>query len=115
MAPVTISRVPARDVIEVVAIVLAAGLVSEVVAAILRVPRMVVLLGAGALLGPHVLDALELPLESVGVQLLFTLGVALILFYGGLGLSIAVLQPVASAFRSWPYPASCSPRLSRVS
>jgi potassium/hydrogen antiporter len=95
MGPVTISRVPARDVIEVVAIVLAAGLVSEVVAAILRVPRMVVLLGAGALLGPHVLDALDLPLESVGVQLLFTLGVALILFYGGLGLSIAVLQPVA--------------------
>jgi potassium/hydrogen antiporter len=75
--------------------VLAAGLVSEVVAAILRVPRMVVLLGAGALLGPHLLDALDLPLQSVGVQLLFTLGVALILFYGGLGLSVAVLQPVA--------------------
>jgi potassium/hydrogen antiporter len=92
---VRISRVPARDVIELVAIVLAAGLVSEVVANFMRVPAMVVLLGAGALVGPHALDAIDLPLDSVGVQLLFTLGVALILFYGGLGLSVAVLQPVA--------------------
>jgi potassium/hydrogen antiporter len=87
--------VPAREVIELVAIVLAAGLVSEVVANLLRVPTMVVLLGAGALVGPHAFDAIDLPLDSVGVQLLFTLGVALILFYGGLGLSVAVLQPVA--------------------
>lgn len=87
---------PAREVIEVVAIVLAAGLVSEVIAAYLRAPRMIVLLGAGALLGPHALDSLDLPLDSVGVQLLFTLGVALILFYGGLGLSVTVLQPVAA-------------------
>ena len=92
---VRISAVPARDVIELVAIVLAAGLLSDVVAGVLRVPRMVVLLAAGALLGPHVLDSVDLPLDSVGVQLLFTLGVGLILFYGGLGLSVAVLQPVA--------------------
>ena len=85
----------AQDVIEVVAIVLAAGLASDVIASLLRLPRMVVLLAAGALLGPHVLDSLDLPLDSVGVQLLFTLGVSLILFYGGLGLSIAVLRPVA--------------------
>jgi potassium/hydrogen antiporter len=95
MRPVTISAVPARDVIELVAIVLAAGLVSEVLANLLRLPRMVVLLAAGALLGPHALESIELPLDSIGVQLLFTLGVSLILFYGGLGLSIAVLRPVA--------------------
>jgi cell volume regulation protein A len=86
--------VAAREVIETVAIVLAAGLVSDVVGSLLRVPRMVVLLGAGALLGPHVIDRLDLPLDSVGVQLLFTLGVSLILFHGGLGLSSAVLRPV---------------------
>jgi cell volume regulation protein A len=94
-APGQNQPVPARDVIELVAIVLAAGLASDVVAGVLRVPRMVVLLGAGALLGPHVLESIEMPLDSVGVQLLFTLGVSLILFYGGLGLSVAVLQPVA--------------------
>lgn len=85
----------ARDVIETLAILLAAGLLSEVVAGLLRVPRMVVLVAAGALLGPDVAGWLDLPLDSVGVQLLLTLGVSLILFYGGLGLAFSVLRPVA--------------------
>ena len=85
----------ARDVIETLAILLAAGLLSEVVAALLRVPRMVVLLGAGALLGPEVADLIELPLDEVAVQILLTLGVSMILFHGGLGLSFSVLRPVA--------------------
>ena len=86
---------PARDVIEILAIILAAGLVSELVASALRLPRMVVLLGAGALLGPHVLDAIDVPFRSIGVQLLLTLGVSFILFHGGLGLAFSVLRPVA--------------------
>ena len=85
----------ARDVIETLAILLAAGLLSEVVAALLRVPRMVVLLGAGALLGPEVAGLVELPLDEVAVQILLTLGVSMILFHGGLGLSFSVLRPVA--------------------
>ena len=84
----------ARDVIETLAILLAAGLVSEVVAGMLRIPRMVVLLAAGALLGPDVADAVDVPLDSIGVQLLLTLGVSLILFYGGLNLAFSVLRPV---------------------
>jgi cell volume regulation protein A len=87
--------VSARDVIETLAILLAAGLVAEVVAGLLRVPRMVVLLAAGALLGPDVAGVLELPLDSAAVQILLTLGVSLILFYGGLGLAFSVLRPVA--------------------
>jgi potassium/hydrogen antiporter len=87
--------VSARDVIETLALLLAAGLVSEVAARLLRVPRMVVLVAAGALLGPDVAGLLEVPLDSIGVQLLLTLGVSLILFYGGLGLSFSVLRPVA--------------------
>ena len=84
----------ARDVIETIAILLAAGLVAEVVAGLLRIPRMVVLLAAGALLGPDVTGWLDVPLDSVGVQLLLTLGVSLILFYGGLNLAFSVLRPV---------------------
>jgi potassium/hydrogen antiporter len=87
--------VSARDVIETLAILLAAGLVAEVVAGLLRVPRMVVLVAAGALLGPDVAGVLELPLGSAAVQVLLTLGVSLILFYGGLGLAFNVLRPVA--------------------
>jgi potassium/hydrogen antiporter len=88
--------VSARDVIETLAILLAAGVVSELVAGFLRIPRMVVLLGAGVLLGPEVVEAVELPLDSVGVQLLLTLGVSFILFHGGLGLHLSVLRPVAA-------------------
>ena len=85
----------AQDVIRTIATMLAAGLVSELVAGALRLPRMVILLGAGALLGPSVLDAVDVPLDAVGIELLFTLGVSLILFHGGLGLSFAVLRKVA--------------------
>jgi potassium/hydrogen antiporter len=84
----------ARDVIETLALVLAAGLVSELVAGFLRIPRMVVLLGAGVVLGPEIGDWLDLPLESVAVQVLLALGVSMILFYGGLQLSVDVLRPV---------------------
>jgi cell volume regulation protein A len=87
-------RVPARDVIEILAIILAAGLVCELAAGILRLPRMVVLLGAGVVLGPFALDVLDFELDSLGAQLLFTLGVSFILFHGGLGLSLRVLSRV---------------------
>ena len=40
------------------------------------------------------LDVVDVPLDSIGAQLLFTLGVSLILFYGGLNLSLAVLRRV---------------------
>jgi len=81
-------------VIEVIAIMLAAGLASEVVATVLRLPRMVVLLAAGIVLGPEATDAIDVPLDSIGVELLLSLGVSFILFYGGLGLSFAVLSRV---------------------
>ena len=85
----------ARDAVETIALLLAAGLGSQLVAGFLRLPRMVVFVAVGALLGPEVAGALDLPLESVGVQILLTLGVSMILFHGGLGLSLAVLRPVA--------------------
>jgi cell volume regulation protein A len=86
--------VEARDVIETLAIMLAAGLLCELVADFLRLPRMVLLLGAGVLLGPFGLDILDFGLGSLGVQLLLTLGVSFILFHGGLGLSLHVLSRV---------------------
>jgi potassium/hydrogen antiporter len=84
----------AREVIEILAIVLAAGLVCEIVAGILRLPRMVLLLAAGVLLGPFALDVLDFELGALGVELLLTLGVSFILFHGGLGLSLKVLSHV---------------------
>ena len=83
-----------QDVFEILAIVLAAGLVAELLADALRLPRMVLLLAAGVLLGPHGVDALDVELDSIGVELLLTLGVSFILFHGGLGLSLHVLSRV---------------------
>lgn len=86
---------PVQDVILTVAAMLAAGLVCHVVADLLRLPPMLVLLGAGVVLGPGVLDAIDVPLDSMGAELILTLGVSFILFYGGLKLSAPVLSRIA--------------------
>jgi cell volume regulation protein A len=83
-----------KDVIHTLTLMLGAGLVSQLVADVLRAPRMLLLLGAGALLGPSVTDAIDVPLDSMGPQLLLTLGVSFILFHGGLQLSTQVLAKV---------------------
>jgi cell volume regulation protein A len=84
-----------KDVILTIAIMLGAGLVCQLVADLVRVPRMLLLLGAGALLGPSVSSAIDIKLDSMGAQLILTLGVSFILFHGGLQLSTRVLSRVA--------------------
>ena len=84
----------AQTAIGAVALMLVVGLVSDFVASALRLPRMVVLLAAGVLLGPYVIPALRIPLEATGAQVLLALGVSIILFYGGLGLSLRVVSRV---------------------
>jgi cell volume regulation protein A len=84
-----------KDVILTIAIMLGAGLVCQLVADWLRLPRMLVFVAAGALLGPSVSDAIDVPFDSMGAQLLLTLGVSFILFHGGLQLSTRVLGNVA--------------------
>ena len=84
-----------RDVILTVGLLLSAGLAARVLADLIRLPEMLLLLAAGALLGPSVLDVVDVPLDSLGAQLLFTFGVSAILFHGGLNLSLGVLRGVA--------------------
>jgi cell volume regulation protein A len=87
--------VDATDVILTIGVMLAAGLAAQPLAALLRVPHMLVLLAAGAILGPSVADVIDVPLGSTGVDVLLTLGVSFILFHGGLQLSARVLSQVA--------------------
>ncbi len=84
-----------RDVILTVGLLLTAGLAARVLADLLRVPEIVLLIALGALLGSSVLHVVDVPLDSLGAQLLFTFGVSSILFYGGLNLSLTVLREVA--------------------
>lgn len=86
---------PIQDVILTVSVMLAAGLAARLLADLVRLPHMLVLLGAGVLLGPGVLDAIDVPLDSMGAELVLTIGVAFILFHGGLQLTGAVLSRVA--------------------
>jgi potassium/hydrogen antiporter len=83
-----------RDVILTPGLLLVAGLAARGLAQAVRVPEVLVLVGAGALLGPSVLDVVDVPLDSLGAQLIFTLGVSAILFHGGLSLSVDVLRTV---------------------
>jgi cell volume regulation protein A len=86
--------VEVKDVILTLGVMLGAGLLCQVLADALRAPRMLALLLGGVLLGPSVSDAIDVPLDSMGAQILLTLGVSFILFYGGLQLSTRVLSRV---------------------
>jgi potassium/hydrogen antiporter len=83
-----------EDVLSTLSLLLVAALIARFTASLIRVPEILVLLAMGAAFGPHALDVIEVPIDSLGAQLLFTLGVSLILFYGGLNLSVALLQRV---------------------
>jgi NhaP-type Na+/H+ or K+/H+ antiporter len=83
-----------RDAISTLSLLLAAALVARFLASVLRVPEILLLVAVGALFGPSVLDIVDVPLDSIGAQLMFTLGVSLILFYGGLNLSLPLLRRV---------------------
>jgi potassium/hydrogen antiporter len=76
-------------------LILGAGLVSQLIATVTKLPQMVVLVAAGALIGPSVLGLVSNPLSGVGAQLLFNIGVALILFHGGTGISLRVISGTA--------------------
>src|ERR687889_48691 len=61
---------------------------------------MVLLVAVGSLIGPSVMGLVENPLEGVGAQLVFTIGVSLILlFHGGTGISLRVISRTAFGLR----------------
>jgi potassium/hydrogen antiporter len=82
------------DIFLTLSLLLMGALLARFVASLLRIPEMLLLVGIGALFGPSVLDVVDVPFESLGAQLIFTLGVSLILFYGGLSLSLPILRRV---------------------
>lgn len=85
----------AEQILRDFGLIVGAGLLSQAVATLLRLPEMVVLVAVGALIGPSVLGLVENPLDGVGAQLVFTIGVSLILFHGGTGISLRVLSRTA--------------------
>ncbi len=84
-----------EEILRTVGIVLAVGLIAVPIANLLRLPSMVVLVVAGIVAGPQLLDLVEVPIDGVGPSLLFTMGVALILYHGGMGVSLRVISRTA--------------------
>ena len=84
-----------KDVILTLGVMLGAGLACQLLADLVRAPRMLVLLLGGVVLGPSVTDAIDVPLDSLGAEILLTFGVSFILFHGGLQLSTRILSRVA--------------------
>ena len=82
------------DIFLTLSLLLSAALVARFLASVIPVPEILILVAVGALLGDSALDVIDVPLDSLGAQLLFTLGVSMILFYGGLNLSLPVLRRV---------------------
>jgi cell volume regulation protein A len=87
--------VTADDVVLTLTIMLAAGLVARFAAGVVHLPAILLTLGAGVALGPSALDLVDVPLDSIAAQVGLTLGVSFILFHGGMGLSLRVLERVA--------------------
>ena len=99
-----------EDVLLTLSLLLVAALTARFLADLLPVPEILVLLAMGAVFGPHALDVIDVPIDSLGAQLMFTLGVSLILFYGGLNLSLPVLRRVWLGLGLLVLPGVASPR-----
>lgn len=75
-----------------IALALAAGMVAQIAARHLRIPGIVLLLGAGVLLGPDVLGVVEPADLGRALTDLTGFAVAVILFDGGLGLRLGRMR-----------------------
>ena len=82
------------DIFLTLSLLLMGALLARFVASLLRIPEILLLVAVGALFGPSALDVVDVPFDSLGAQLIFTLGVSFILFYGGLSLSLPILRKV---------------------
>lgn len=83
----------------VVALALAAGVTAQTIARHLRMPGIVLLLGAGVVLGPDVAGIVEPGVLGHALDTLVGFAVAVILFEGGLNLDFKRIRAQAPAIR----------------
>jgi cell volume regulation protein A len=84
----------AKHLLHVVGAILAAGTLSSFVARRMQVPDVVVFLLVGMLLGPAVLNVVDIRADSAANQLILIFGACYILFDGGASLRLNVLKQV---------------------
>jgi NhaP-type Na+/H+ or K+/H+ antiporter/Trk K+ transport system NAD-binding subunit len=82
-----------------IALALAAGMVAHALARHLKVPGIVLLLGAGVLLGPDLLDVVRPAVLGASLHDLVGFAVGVILFDGGMNLNLERLRRQARSIR----------------
>lgn len=83
----------ALDLLQGFAVIIVMGILAAKLARQLHIPDIILLLLAGMLVGPACLQLVKAPSNTVMSQLIFTAGVAFILFEGGMGLTFKTLRP----------------------
>lgn len=83
-----------------IVITVLAGISAQVLAAFLKVPSIIILLGFGILLGSDGLGWLAPQTLGVGLEVIVSLCVALILFEGGLNLELKEVGKVSDSLRN---------------
>lgn len=83
----------------IIALALAAGMLAQALARHLRVPGIVLLLGAGVLLGPDLVGVVRPDVLGTTLRSLVGFAVAVILFEGGMNLNLRRLRREALAIR----------------
>lgn len=79
-------------------IILTAGLTSQWIAAVIRIPAIVILICSGLLLGP-ISGIIELHISQYELSELIGLGIAIILFEGGMDLKIAEYRRISNSVK----------------
>ena len=90
---------PSIDPALTVALALAAGIIAQSLARHLRIPGIVLLLGAGVVLGPDLLAVIHPSSLGQGLRTLVGFAVAVILFEGGMNLNLRRLGHEAKSIR----------------
>jgi NhaP-type Na+/H+ or K+/H+ antiporter len=90
----------AHELLLMMGLVVTASIATQILAAWLRLPAIVFLLGMGILLGPEVLNLVQPAELGTGLRVLIPLMVAIILFEGGMGLDLNHLRGVSQAVRN---------------
>lgn len=82
------------NLLELFALVIVSGVLFTKLSKALRMPDVVLFILAGILLGPHVLDLVNLTKHPIGNDLILTFGAAYILYDGGREIELKVLNKV---------------------
>ena len=81
-----------QRLLELFALIIFSGLISTKISVMLKVPDVVLFIVAGIILGPHILNFINIDNHPIGNELILTFGAAYILYDGGKEIELKVLN-----------------------